>query len=55
MGSVQIWKKGYNTACPLSNTLVKAMAIVAAGIGCRYTIEKIRRRTCMGAILADDL
>lgn len=54
-GSVGIWKKGYSTSCPLSNTLEKAIATVAAGIGCRFTIEKVRRRTTAGAVLADDL
>jgi len=55
MGSVLIWKKGYSTTCPLSNTLVKAIATVAAGGACRVEIEKTRRRETEGAALADDI
>ena len=35
--SVFIWHKGYSTTCFLSSTLVKAIATVAAGIGCKWT------------------
>ncbi len=54
-GSVKIWEKGYSTHCGLCNTLVKAISTVAAGIGCRFTIEKIRRRSNAGAVMADAL
>ncbi len=54
-GSVRIWEKGYSSHCELCNTLVKAIGTVAAGIGCRFTIRKIRRRSNMGAIMADAL
>jgi len=54
-GSVQIWKKGYSTHCGIANTAVKALATVAAGIGCRVTIEKIRRCTHPAAKMADAL
>ena len=52
-GSVAIWAKGYSTSCALSNTLVKAMAHVAAAIGCRLFISKITRCSTTSASLAD--
>ena len=55
IGSVRIWKKGYSSSCGLSTTLVKAIATVAAGIGCRVTIEKITRCSGTGAVMADAL
>ena len=54
-GSVQIWQKGYSNCCPLCTTLVKAISTVAAGLGCRVTLEKIRRCSSTGAVLADAL
>ena len=54
-GSVRIWQKGYSTRCPLCNTLVKAIATVAAALGCKVDIQKIRRCSSPGAILADAL
>ena len=54
-GSVQIWKKGYSTRCQLCTTLVKAISTVAAGLGCKFTIEKIRRCSSPGAVMADAL
>jgi len=54
-GSVKIWEKGYSTHCDICNTLVKAIGTVAAAIGCKFTVRKIRRRTGTGAKLADDL
>ena len=54
-GSVQIWKKGYSTQCQLCTTLVKAISTVAAGLGCKFTIEKIRRCSSPGAVMADAL
>jgi len=54
-GSVRIWAKGYSTRCALSNTLVKALATVAAAVGCRVDIQKIRRCSTPGAIIADAL
>ena len=55
IGSVRIWKKGYSTRCALCTTLVKAIATVAAGLGCRFTIEKITRCSGPGAKMADSL
>ena len=52
-GSVLIWEKGHNNSCALCTTLVKAIATVAAGIGCRLFIEKIRRCSSPGAVMAD--
>ena len=55
IGSVLIWKKGYSSSCALCNTIVKAIATVAAALGCRLTVEKIRRCSSKPAILADAL
>jgi hypothetical protein len=52
-GSVAIWRKGYSTRCGLCTTLVKAIATVAAGIGCRVEVLKIRRCSGPGAEMAD--
>jgi len=54
-GSVAIWKKGYSMRCQLCNTLVKATATVAAAIGCRLSVVKIRRCSAAGASMADAL
>ena len=52
-GSVRIWEKGYSSSCDLCSTLVKAIATVAAGLGCRFTVCKITRCSTKPAILAD--
>ena len=54
-GSVFIWKKGYSTSCQLSSVLVSALASVAAGLGCRVEICKIRRCSVPLAEMADAL
>lgn len=54
-GSIGIWRKGYSTNCQLCTTVVKAIARVAAALGCRVTIDKITRCSVDGAILADEL
>jgi hypothetical protein len=54
-GSVKIWEKGYSNTCSLCTTLVKAIATVAAGLGTHFTIQKIRRCSGSGAIMADSL
>ena len=54
-GSVFIWQKGYSTSCQLSSTLVLALATVAAGIGCRVDIVKIRRCSTPLADMSDAL
>ncbi len=54
-GSVEVYRKGYTRNCRLCTTLVKAMATVAAGIGCRLEVIKITRCTGTGATLADQL
>lgn len=54
-GSVYIWKKGYSTSCQLSSTVVKAIATVAAGIGCSFEIDKITRCSTPLAVMADAL
>ena len=54
-GSVFIFKKGYSTSCVLSTTLVKAIATVAAGLGCRVDVVKISRCSTTEADMADAL
>jgi len=54
-GSVAVWKKGYSTRCRLCTTLVNAIGRVAAATGCRITIDKIKRCSNDGSILADEL
>ena len=54
-GSVAVWNKGYSHHCLLSNTLVKAISTVAAGLGCQLCIKKITRCSNTGAVLADFL
>jgi hypothetical protein len=55
IGSVRIWEKGYSTRCELCTTLVKAIATVAAGLGCRLEIRKITRCSVPAAEAADAL
>ena len=54
-GSVRIWDKGNSSYCRLCTTLVKAMSVVAAGLGCRVDITKITRCSSSGAVIADRL
>lgn len=54
-GSVYIFKKGYSPRCPLSNVIVKAIATVAAGIGCRFDVEEVTRCSSPLAVMADAL
>ena len=54
-GSVRIWEKGYSSYCRLCTTLVKAISVVAAGLGSRVEITKITRCSSSGAVIADKL
>ena len=54
-GSVRIWSKGYSSYCGLCTTLVKAISVVAAGLGSRVEIVKITRCLSSGAVIADKL
>jgi len=54
-GSVRIWEKGYSSGCRLCTTIVKATATVAAALSCRLAVEKIRRCSNPGAVMADAL
>ena len=54
-GAVNIWRKGYSTTCPLSSSVVKAIATVAAAIGCRVQLCMVTRCSDTGPILADAL
>ena len=54
-GSVRIWAKGYSLRCGLCTSLVKALAAVAAALGCRVHVEKITRCSSAGAEMADAL
>jgi hypothetical protein len=55
IGAVKIWEKGYSLSCGICTTIVKAIGTVAAGIGCRFAIEKITRCSTPGAEMADVL
>ena len=50
-----IWSKGYSSYCGLCTTLVKAISVVAAGLGSRVEIVKITRCSSSGAVIADKL
>ena len=52
-GSVGVWRKGYSSYCRLCTTLVKAISVVGAGLGCRVAVRKITRCSERGAVLAD--
>ena len=52
-GAVHIYRKGYSTACPRTSTVARAIAVVAAGLGCRLYVCKIRRCSTPGAVMAD--
>ncbi len=54
-GSCSIWKHGYSNSCKLSSTIVRAIATLAAALGCRIDICKITRCSNSGAIMADAL
>ena len=53
--SVFIWQKGYSTSCPLSTTLVVAIAKVAAGLCCSVELSKVTRCSSPLASMADAL
>lgn len=55
IGAVCIWKKGYSSSCNLSSTIVKACATIAAGLNCRFEIEKITRCSSIETDMADAL
>ena len=55
IGSVRIWQKGYSSSWSLSTTLVRALGVVAAVLGCRVFIEKVARCSSPGAVMADAL
>ena len=55
IGSIFIWKKGYSSSCRYATTVVKAIASVAAGLGCQLFIEKITRCSTPMAYMADAL
>ena len=52
-GSCGIWRHGYSSSCKLSNTVIKAIATVAAGLGSKVDICKILRCSNRGACMAD--
>ena len=52
-GSVGVWRKGYSSYCGLCTTIVKAISVVAAGLGCHVDILKVSRCSGQGAIMAD--
>ena len=54
-GSVFIWQKGYSMSCALSSTLVSALAVVGAGLGCHIDVRKILRCSTPLADMSDAL
>jgi len=54
-GSCGIWKHGYSGTCNLSTTIVKAVALIAATLGCQVVVEKIARCSDKGSVMADAL
>ena len=54
-GAVQIFRKGYCTSCPVTSAVARAIHVVAAGIGCRLWVVKIRRCSTRSAVMADAL
>ncbi len=54
-GSCSIWKHGYSNSCKLSSTIVRALATIAAALGCKIDIRKITRCSNPGSIMADAL
>ncbi len=52
-GSCIIWKKGYSIQCKLASTVVKAIADIAAALGCRIDIVKVARCSSAGTEAAD--
>ena len=48
-GSCNIWRHGYSGSCRISTNVVKA---VAAALGCKVDISKIRRCSNSGAEMA---
>jgi hypothetical protein len=54
-GAVEVYRKGYSRNCRLCTTIAKAMATVAASIGCKMEVLKITRCTGAGAKMADQL
>jgi hypothetical protein len=54
-GACNVWRHGYSATCSLSTTLVKAIAAVAAALGCRVNLEKVARCSSPETIMADAL
>ncbi len=55
VGACNVWKTGYSAACSLSTTVVKAIAMVAATLGCQVNIEKVARCSSPETEMADAL
>ncbi len=54
-GACNIWRHGYSSSCSLSTTVVKAIAGVAAGLGCRVDLVKVGRCSSPATEMADAL
>jgi hypothetical protein len=54
-GAVGAWKKGYSASCKICTTVIKAFSYITTALGCHADIQKIRRCSNTGAILADHL
>ena len=54
-GSVGVWNKGYSNHCRLSSSVVRAISVVAAGLGCKVDILKVSRCLSPGTRMADQI
>ena len=54
-GSVGVWNKGYSNHCRLSSSIVRAISVVAAGLGCKVDILKVSRCSSPGTRMADQI
>ena len=52
-GSVGVWNKGYSNDCKLSSSVVRAISVVAAGLGCKVDILKVTRCSSPGTRMLD--
>ena len=54
IGLVYAFQKGHSK-CPFAHTVTKALHYVSRALNTSPRVEKVKRRSCIGAIVADDL
>ena len=52
-GTVGVYRKGHGKGCPYATCLVRAAYVVAKGMAIGLRVEKIRRCSDGGSVLAD--